>query len=123
MDLSGAVKGYWGGRPTGAPAADIAWRYGIDLPALARVCPEVEVLAYAADVERVRLDLETYRGILGDASLSMAVRPAIPDADGPGNLAAKVALARELGLERVDFYHYGFVRLESLDWIRAALDA
>ena len=123
MDLCGAVKGYWTGRPDGAPAADIAWRYGIDLPALARVCPGVEALAYAADVERVRLDLDAYRGILGDASLAMAVRPALPDCDGPENLAAKVALARELGLERVDFYHYGFVRLESLDWIRAALDA
>jgi hypothetical protein len=34
-----------------------------------------------------------------------------------------VRLARDLGLTRADFYHYGFVRLEALDWIREALDA
>ena len=61
MDPSGAVKGYWTGKPEGDPAAAIGWRLGIDLPALAAVCPEVQVLAYAADVERVRLDLEAYR--------------------------------------------------------------
>ena len=40
-----------------------------------------------------------------------------------GNLAAKVRLARELGVARVDFYHYGFLRLGALDWIRAAIEA
>ena len=32
-------------------------------------------------------------------------------------------LARELGVTRVDFYHYGFVHLGALDWIRAAIEA
>ena len=123
LDLSGAVKGYATGRPSGGPAADVAWRYGIDLPGLSRACPEIEVLGYAADVDRVRLDLETYRRILGDARISVALRPSPPDCEAPENLAAKVALARELGLARVDFYHYGFVRLEALDMIRAALEA
>jgi allophanate hydrolase subunit 2 len=37
------------------------------------------------------------------------------------NLAAKVALARERGLGRRDFYHYGICRLQALDWIQQAL--
>ena len=53
----------------------------------------------------------------------MALRPSPPDCESPENLAAKVALARELGCARVDFYHYGFVRLDALDMIRAALEA
>jgi hypothetical protein len=32
-------------------------------------------------------------------------------------------LARELGLARVDFYHYGLMRLDALDRIGAALSA
>jgi hypothetical protein len=71
----------------------------------------------------MRLDLEAYRARLGDIPLSLAVRPTSPDCDSPENLTAKVRLARELGVERVDFYHYGFVRLEPLDWIREALQA
>jgi hypothetical protein len=123
MDLSGAVKGYATGRPVGGPAADVAWRFGIDLAGLQRVCPEVKVLGYAAEIDRVRLDLDTYAGVLGGHALSLVLRPSPPDCETPENLAAKVALARELGVSRVDFYHYGLVRLEALDWMRAAVGA
>jgi hypothetical protein len=123
LELAGAVKGYAGGRPTGAPAADISWRVGVDLPGLARACSEIEVLGYAADVDRLRLDLEAYRQRVGELPLSVALRPSPPDCETADNLASKVRLAREAGVARVDFYHYGFVRLEALDWIRAALEA
>src|SRR5581483_7971607 len=123
MDLSGAVKGYATGRPASAAAAEVGWRFGIDLAALRRVCPEVEVLGYAADVERLRLDLDAYGALLDGQPLSLALRPSAPYCDSAQNLAAKVALAREHGVKRVDFYHYGFVRLEALDWIRAAVGA
>jgi hypothetical protein len=121
MDPSGAVKGYWTGLPEGGPAAEIGWRFGIDLPALAAVCPEVLVLGYAADVERVRLDLEAYRRALADATLSVVFRPMPPDCETAENLAAKLALARELALTWAGIYHYGFLRLEALDLIRDAL--
>jgi hypothetical protein len=123
LDLSGAVKGYASGRPVGGPAAEVAWRFGIDLSALARACHEVHVLGYAADVDRVRLDLETYRERLAEADVSLALRPSPPDCESPGNLAAKIAIARVLDFAGVDFYHYGFLRLEALEWIRAALEA
>ncbi len=123
MELAGAVKGYATGRPTGAPAAGTAWRTGVDLVRLHEAGAEVEVLGYAADVERVRFDLDAYRQALGECPLSVALRPSHPDCVEPENLAAKVRLARELGVTRVDFYHYGFLRLGALDWIRAAIEA
>ena len=123
MELSGAVKGYATGRPSGAPAADIAWRVGVDLERLGRQAAEVEVLGYAHDVERIRTELAAYRAALGDVGLSVGLRPTDPDCVTPENLAAKVLLARELGVTRVDFYHYGFVRLGALDWVRKAIDA
>jgi hypothetical protein len=123
MDPSGAVKGYWTGKPEGGPAAGIGWRLGIDLTALAKACPEVMVLGYAAGVERVRLDLEAYRSALGDATLSVVMRPIPPDCETAENLAGKLALARELGLTYAGIYHYGFLRLETLDLVRAAFEA
>lgn len=121
MELSGAAKGYATGRPTGGPAAAVAWRAGVDLTRLGQVGSEVEVLAYAADPERMRLDLEAYRRDLSGCPLAVALRPSAPDCADPANLAAKVRVARALGVTRVDFYHYGFLRLEALDWIRAAI--
>ena len=123
MDPSGAVKGYATGRPAGGPAAEISWRLGVDLEALGRVCPGFAVVAYAAEVERVRLDLEAYRSALGGAPITICLRPSPPDCENLDNLAAKLALARELGVAGVHFYHYGFVRLEALDMIRDALEA
>jgi hypothetical protein len=117
LDLSGAVLGYATGRPTGPPAPSIAWRFGIDVPAVARACDGIQAIGYAADPERISSDLDAY----GNAAVSIIFRPTTPDCDSPDDLRAKVALARARELERVDFYHYGFMKLDALDWIRAAV--
>jgi hypothetical protein len=121
-DPSGAVKGYATGRPTGGPAAEISWRLGVDLGAVGRVSHGYAVLAYAADVDRVQLDLEAYERELSGLPVTACLRPCPPDCESIDNLVAKLALARELGLTGVHFYHYGFLRLEALDMIRAALE-
>jgi hypothetical protein len=123
MDLSGAVKGYATGRPRGEATPSIAWQLGVDLPAIAGACGNLEAIGYAYDPQRLRFDLEAYRALAGEATLSVVVRPIPPDCDSAGNLREKVALAQELALARVDFYHYGFMRLDALDLIRTAVSA
>ena len=119
IELSGAVLGYADGRPSGPPAPSIAWQVGLDVEGVSRVCAGIEAIGYAADPERVRGDLAAY----GDAAVSVIYRPAIPDSTSADNLRAKVDLARERGLGRVDFYHYGLMRLDALDLVREALSA
>src|SRR5918993_10601 len=106
----------------GEAASALGWQMGIDHAALADVCDTVAVTGYAADPDRLSLDLDAYQSLVPEASrLGLVLRPMPPDCRSPGNLAAKVALARERGLGRLDFYHYGFCRLEALDWVRQAL--
>jgi hypothetical protein len=122
IDLSGAVKGYATGRPQGDPTPATAWQFGIDIAGVANACGQVEAIGYAAEPKRLSLDLSAYRSILGtDRRLSVIMRPMAPDCDSPENLAAKLAVARESGVTEVGFYHYGFMRLKSLDLIRSAL--
>lgn len=123
MDASGAVKGYATGAPKGEAAPSIAWRLGVDVGAIAHACGGVEAIAYAADPARVRLDLDAYRRAAPGAALSAALRPMLPDCDSAENLAEKLRLARTLGLERVDLYHYGLAPLAALDRIQDALAA
>ena len=124
IDLSGAIKGYATGRPTGDATPTIAWQFGIDVAQVAEACGQVEAIGYAADPERLRLDLAAYRSLLGDSRrLSVIMRPMAPDCDSAGNLAAKLGIARDLGAVEAGFYHYGFMRLESLDLIRSALES
>jgi hypothetical protein len=124
LDASGAVKGYADGKPTGGPAAEIAWALGVDLRRVGAACGAIEAIAYAAAPERVRVDLDAYRARLPEGGrLSAALRPMIPDCSSAEDLAAKLRLAAELDLERVDFYHYGFAPLWVLDRIRDAVEA
>ncbi len=122
LDLSGAEKGFATGHPAGDAAPTIGWQVGIDVTALAEECDTVEATGYAADPDRLSFDLDAYRSLLAEVSrLGLVLRPMPPDCRSAENLAAKVALAREWGLKRLDFYHYGFCRLRSLDWIRQSL--
>jgi hypothetical protein len=117
IELSGAVKGYADGRPTGPPSPSIAWQLGVDVDAVADACNGIEAIGYAADPERIHGDLDAY----GNAAVSVIFRPSTPDCDSAEDLRVKVDLARDRGLRRVDFYHYGLMRLDALDWIHDAL--
>jgi hypothetical protein len=121
LDLCGAEKGFATGDPHGVAAPYIGWQTGVDHAALAEVCDTVSATGYATDPNRLNMDLDAYETLIPDASrLGLVLRPMPPDCRSAENLAAKVAFARERGLRRLDFYHYGFCRLHALDWIRQA---
>ena len=122
LDLSGAEKGFATGEPTGEASIKRGWQNGVEIVALKEACGTVTATGYAADPARLALDLEAYRSVVQDAArLGVLLRPMPPDCRSADNLAEKVKLVRELGLGRVDFYHYGFCRLRALDWIRQSL--
>jgi hypothetical protein len=124
VDEGGAIKGYTAGQPTGEPAPSIAWRLGVDLRQIADMAGTLEVMAYASTAERVLVDLEAYMSAIPDsAKLGVILRPLRPDCDGPANLRAKVDAASTLGVDRLDFYHYGLAPLDALDWVKSALPA
>lgn len=122
MDPSGAVKGYMTGKPTGDAAPTIAWRLGVRVREMAKAAGGLAVMAYANDPERVRFDLNAYRETPGpDTELVAAMRPVPPDCLTTDDITAKLRLLRELGVARVDVYHYSFLRLKVLDTISEAL--
>jgi hypothetical protein len=120
-DLSGAVKGYATGRPTGSSPTEIAWRIGIDWAQLRGAVDGVQALTYAADPARIETDVSKYVQAAGTAGVSAVFRPAVPDCSSADNLREKVRVARRLGVASTDFYHYGFTPLSALDLIATAL--
>jgi hypothetical protein len=122
LDPSGARLGYATGRPTTErPAASLGWRDGVDVEALGACCDGVGMLGYFAETGRLQREIRAYQTRLrGVGRLEVILRPMAPDSRSATELAAKVAVLRNHGTEP-DFYHYGLMRLESLDWIRSAL--
>ncbi|WP_043466827.1 hypothetical protein [Kitasatospora sp. MBT66] len=98
------------------------WLSGIDLPGLAKAAHQIETLGYARTPEAVREKVAAF-ALHGVRPQDMAVilRPMASDCDGAADLAAKIAVLRDLGVPEVEFYHYGLMRLSSLDRIGAAL--
>jgi hypothetical protein len=125
LDLTGAVKGYADGLPTGPLAAEEAWRVGVDPAAVGAVVPGYAVLAYARDPARVAADTAAYRAALPDTcTLRTVLRPGAPDTASADALAEKTAEATGPGrADAVDFYHYGLLPYPVLDRIPTALEA
>ena len=125
LDPSGATLGYATGRPTTqASAASIAWRDGVDLAGVGQACGGVGMLAYFAEQPRLRGEVQAYQQQLApDTRLEVLLRPMAPDVNSGAALAARLETLRGLDIRDVGFYHYGFMRLESLDWIAQALRA
>ncbi|HXA58616.1 MAG TPA: hypothetical protein VNW94_05585, partial [Streptosporangiaceae bacterium] len=116
LDLSGAVKGYADGLPTGGLAASDAWRLGVDPAAVGSVVSGYAVLAYAREAARVAADLDAYRAVLGtDRELRAVLRPGPPDTTSAQHLAEKVEATA--AADAVDFYAYGLTPFSVLDRI------
>lgn len=120
MDPSPAVPTAAGPKPDGFQ--DVGWKFGIDPAALARLCDQFAILAYAVEPAAVTRDVEAYASAVGDAcELRVGLCPMPPNCPDDTNLRTKLQGIARAGVHRVDFYHYGFMRLETLDVIRIAL--
>lgn len=127
MDMSGALNSPGSGMNVvgaTATAPDRAWQDGIDFSGLAKVCDGLSVLAYTNNLQQITNDLNAYRQRLPEKYLlSVAMRPMLPDsksADDVTQIARTIAAAMP---DWIEFYHYGMMRLASLDWIKQALAA
>jgi hypothetical protein len=122
LDVTGAIKGYADGAPTGAPACDDAWQVGVDPAAIAAVAPGYAMLGYARSPSRLSADIAAYRAALGNAcELRVTLRPGPPDTPSASNLLEKLRVAAPA--DAVDFYNYGMFPFPVLDRIRDALHA
>ena len=124
LELSGAVKGYATGRPTGGPAAahrlarrgrPRTLREHLPTGRGGRATPPTST-AYGSTSRRTGRDSATCRS-------RWRCVPHRPTAIRRRTWRRSFGSRASSASRRVDFYHYGFVRLEALDWIRAALEA
>ena len=68
--------------------------------------------------------IRTGRAMLGpDKFLGLGLRVFYPEVDGPAILAARAKAAVEAGADGVNFYNYGLIPANRLDWVKGAVGA
>jgi hypothetical protein len=121
MDSMGADDA---GDQAGQLVVDRSWRFGVDVATVAHASHGLSIMGYSRSDERFRADVDAYRPVLPDETpLSLVLRAMPPDCLDPLELEPKVAYARALDIEWLEFYVYGLMRQDALDWIRRALAA
>lgn len=104
-------------RPSGG-----AWYEGSDLRALAAAAGVVEACFYEGGAARVAADIfDVQRRIGGAGRIRGILRPAYPDLQSRGEVAAAAAAMRDAGVDGIAFYNYGHLRGRNLAWIADAL--
>jgi hypothetical protein len=108
--------------PTTQTPNSLCWIEGSDLAQLSRAADRLEVPAYQCGVGPIAADAGYVRAAAGpEAEIGFILRPTFPHLTGADDVAQAVQALRALGPSSVSFYNYGHFRLQSLDWIAAAL--
>jgi hypothetical protein len=97
-----------------------AWESGLDLERAVRVADEVHPTFYFTDADVHRAKVEEYVGLLdGAVPMVAALRAILPQTSSADDLLAQVRplAPHAAGLS---FYNYGFMALQTLDWIATA---
>jgi hypothetical protein len=124
VDHAGAMSHLMHGIGPDDDVLDASRRLAIDPAAISGEVHELCVLGYRDTPQRFADVLARYREAVGsDARLSVALRPLLPDCQDADNLAAKLQIAAESGVEGIEFYHYAMMPLNRLEWIAGGLRA
>ncbi|MBC7716309.1 MAG: hypothetical protein H7143_05190 [Pseudorhodobacter sp.] len=124
VDHAGAMAHVMHGVTADDDVLSASRRLGIDPSTIATVTDEICVLGYQDTPERLMAVMARYREAVGpQASVSVALRPLLPDCQDEANLRQKIKHAVQAGAEGIEFYHYAMMPLNRLDWIRQGLAA
>ena len=98
------------------------WLGGSDLRAVSSACDGVILCAYDMQPDRVSAMLDAARVTVGpDKFLGTGFRLVVPEMRGASDVVARTAAAVAAGCDGVNYYNYGLVPRDRLDWIRQAL--
>ena len=100
------------------------WLGGCDLVEIGKVCDGAILCVYALKPEQGAAVIRKGRAALGpDKFLGAGFRLFNREVDGAEGLTAEVGACVAAGADALNFYNYGLIPAQRLDWIRAAVSA
>ncbi|MEO3430918.1 hypothetical protein AAFN88_18840 [Pelagibius sp. CAU 1746] len=104
--------------PTVRSPLSLCWREGSDLARLAAAADRLAIPLYCAGAEATGREARAARAAAGpEARLSFILRPSWPTIRSAEELAAVLEAVTGAEAHSIEYYNYGHIRLQSLDWI------
>jgi hypothetical protein len=94
---------------------------GVDIASIAGVTGGVLVPGYVRDGERLRGLLRTLLPELQGSEVTVGLQVGLPESGGREEFLGRLFAAREAGITSFNFYNYGLISLDRLEWVRDGL--
>ncbi len=93
----------------------------VDPVASAKTTGGLLALGYVKDGAALRKPMESLQAAVGSASITLGLQVGLPESGGKKEFLDKMLTARSLGITSFNFYNYGLIPTQNLQWIKEAL--
>lgn len=93
----------------------------VDPVASVKITGGLLALGYVKDGTALRKPMESLHASVGSASITLGLQVGLPESGGKKEFLDKMSTARSLGITSFNFYNYGFIPSQNLQWINEAL--
>jgi hypothetical protein len=93
----------------------------VDPVASAKTTGGLLALGYVKEGAALRKPMESLQAAVGPTSITLGLQVGLPESGGKKEFLDRVSTARSLGITSFNFYNYGFIPSQNLQWINDAL--
>jgi hypothetical protein len=93
----------------------------VDPAASSKINGGILALGYVKDGPALRKPMESLQASVGSARITVGLQVGLPESGGRREFLDKMSTVRSLGITSFNFYNYGFIPTQNLQWISEAL--
>ena len=93
----------------------------VDPVAASKITGGLLALAYVRDGESLRQPLGALQNLLGKAEIRAGLQVGLPESGGRKEFQERMSVLRDMGIEHFNFYNYGFIPYQNMQWVKESL--
>ena len=94
---------------------------GVDARRVADATGGVLALGYFKDGAALRTPLASLQSQVAGRAITVGFQVGLPESGGKAEFLSRMSAAKELGISNFNFYNYGLIPYENLEWIKESL--